>query len=577
MSGSSPTDTNLTVTALTVSLCALILTLGQLLGQYFATADGYRRCQPSVMGLWAKRTRLRWRWSQFRFETLFTTPEISLTPFYIDQDRQKSAVNVTDEKAECISGTPVSRINTMAVSSVITDNSDELACWVPFLESLHKNEQELQEYGCYNYQMSGEQQELVGPVVRFRERSWDFVPPDILRPLAISTVSHIAVMARRLGMSWAAFRPEDGVMRAEGNGQIISSTFMRSHGIILHYKFLGRANPSSRSSFSSTKRGTKSEMHIPRREADMMGFGILPGYDRLGIPTCRIGSIDEVLATMDVLDPTRKASGKLRDIRRLLVGKWDADCTYGFSDLIALAAPMLRLKNSTIIRLPIPTPHHSSITSSREGFVVFYNRLQEYVAERGKTAVVKHVGSPGEKIVAIPEQIGWIMQQYESLKTKYAEWEDEVRANDQANNRDQAFLEEAHTSWDMTTNYFLHLQNRLSYYDLMASHISHAVNYWGEAWEHIRSNKTRNHYGLRALEAEGMHLYFDYLPSIIASLRLKGFNGADELVHEAWFTLMFRAFCWWRCHYFCPGQDQMYGASILPSQYWDSNLPVYIG
>ena len=577
MSGNSPTDTNLTVTALTISLCALLLTLGQLLGQCFATADGYRRCQPSVMGLWAKRTRLRWRWSQFRFETLFTTPEIALIPFSIDQDRQRTVVNLTNEKIECISGSPVSRIHTMAVSSAMTNNSDELACWVPFLESLHENEQELQEHGCYNYGMSEERQELIGPAVRFRERSWDSVPPDILRPLAISTVPHIAVMARRLGMSWVAFRPEDGIMRAEGSGQIISSTFIRSHGIILHYKNVGRAYPSSRSSFSSIKRGTKSEMYIPKREADMMGFGILPGYDRLMIPTCKIGTIDEVFATMDILDPTRKASGKLRDIRRLLVGKWDAECTYGFSDLIALAAPALRLKHSTIIRLPIPTPHYSSITSNREGFVVFYNRLKEYIAERDEIAVTHSVGPPEKKTSAVSKQIRWIMQQYESLKTKYIEWEDEVVANNQVNDRKQAFLKEVHASWDTTTDYFLHLEDRLSYYDLMASHVSHAANYWGEAWERIKSNETRNHYGLRALEAEGMHLYFDYLSSIIASLRLKGFNGADELVHEAWFTLMFRAFCWWRCHYLYPGQDQIYGASILPSQHWDSNLPVYIG
>ena len=71
-------DTTLSVAALVVALVALLTTLGQLLQQYFATADGYRRCQSSVIGPWAKRTRLRWRWSEFRFETLFTTPTISL-------------------------------------------------------------------------------------------------------------------------------------------------------------------------------------------------------------------------------------------------------------------------------------------------------------------------------------------------------------------------------------------------------------------------------------------------------------------------------------------------------------------
>src|SRR5882672_11507092 len=74
-------DTNVAVTALAIALVALITAVGQLLQQYFATADGYRRCQRSVMGDWAKKTRLRWRWREFRFETLYTTPEISLA-FY---------------------------------------------------------------------------------------------------------------------------------------------------------------------------------------------------------------------------------------------------------------------------------------------------------------------------------------------------------------------------------------------------------------------------------------------------------------------------------------------------------------
>jgi hypothetical protein len=71
-------DTNLSASALSIALVALVIALGQLLQQYFATADGYRRCQKSVMGEYARMTRLRWRWREFRFETLYTTPEIFL-------------------------------------------------------------------------------------------------------------------------------------------------------------------------------------------------------------------------------------------------------------------------------------------------------------------------------------------------------------------------------------------------------------------------------------------------------------------------------------------------------------------
>lgn len=111
----------------------------------------------------------------------------------------------------------------------------------------------------------------------------------------------------------------------------------------------------------------------------------------------------------------------------------------------------------------------------------------------------------------------------------------------------------------------------------MASHMSCAVNYWSDAWEHIQSGTTRNDYGLRSVEAEGMHMYFDYVPSIIKNIRQRGFEGTDELVYEAWFVMMLRAFCWWRCHFLGREKDHIYGAKVLPERYWDSKIPVYIG
>ena len=358
-------DTNIALAAIAFAICALLISSGQLLGQYFATAEGYRRCQPSVMGLWAKCTRLRWRWRQFRFETLFTVPEIFVTTFHIDQNQQRITAISTNDKIEHISGSPQSCGSTMIVSAYREEKSTELVCWLAFLGSLHCNEWELQRYGCYTRDSPndnlGVQRQLVGPVVRFREMSWDFMPPDIVRPLAVTTVSDIAIMVRRLGMSWEVFNPEEGTMRAEGNGHGISSTFVRSIGVILQYIPIARIAPYSPKLLSSFVRElSKSELYVPTREADMMGFGILPGYNRLGIPSFKIGTSNEVFATMDILDSTRKASGKLRDIRNLLVDKWDAHATYGFSDIISFAAPMIRRRHSTIIRVPMPAEYCSS-------------------------------------------------------------------------------------------------------------------------------------------------------------------------------------------------------------------------
>ena len=199
-----PIDTNVAVVALAVALVALIVTSGQLLGQYFATADGYRRCQPSVMGPWAKRTRLRWRWSQFRFETLFTIPEIVVAPFGLDRQQRRVGQPPVDAKSEWITGSPNSQEKTMIISSYDDRMRDELVCWLPLLRSLHTHEWELQRLGCY----TGDTSSLprAGPAVRFRERSWDFMSPEIVRPHAITNVSDIAVLARRLGMTWGDFR-----------------------------------------------------------------------------------------------------------------------------------------------------------------------------------------------------------------------------------------------------------------------------------------------------------------------------------------------------------------------------------
>ena len=73
------------------------------------------------------------------------------------------------------------------------------------------------------------------PYVYFRESSWDFQLPDIVRPLATTTVGTIAIIARRMGMKWKNFRPVDGVMRAEGCGQIITATTVRSLGTVTQY------------------------------------------------------------------------------------------------------------------------------------------------------------------------------------------------------------------------------------------------------------------------------------------------------------------------------------------------------
>lgn len=362
MSDNGPSGDTLSIAALAVALVALVVALGQILGQYFATAEGYRRCQASVMGPWARKTRMQWRWSQFRFETFFTTPELVLRDCSWRAPEGSGFILDTRLGSHCSTSSPMDGMSEMTQCS-------EMVCWIPFLLNLHRNELALSRLQCYDRM----DRRLAKPGVICRERSWDFMSPEIVRPFAVTSISDIGVMARRMGMTWTDFRPEDGILRAEGNGHVLSSTLVRSIGMILQYMYVGPPDKDTTLS--------RPNIYIPTTEADKLGFGILPGYKALSIPSFKIGTINDVYATMNILDKSYKASQKIKDVRG-----FESTCTFGFSDLIPLAAPMMRLRGSTVIGLPIPTEYFAGLTCHTEGFVVFYNRLKQYIA--GKNGAV---------------------------------------------------------------------------------------------------------------------------------------------------------------------------------------------
>lgn len=64
--------------ALFVSLVALLVSTLQLSSQLLSTAEGYRRCKKTFIGPWAGQTRRKFLPSEFRFETSYVTPNLSL-------------------------------------------------------------------------------------------------------------------------------------------------------------------------------------------------------------------------------------------------------------------------------------------------------------------------------------------------------------------------------------------------------------------------------------------------------------------------------------------------------------------
>ncbi len=294
--------------ALVISLVALIVALLQVIQQYTATADGFRRCQASVMGDWAALTKRRFRMSELRFETVFAVPVIFLknstretAPFH------GRAIITIDGTAESIRGTLMSHavdasppssepapgettaIETAAPNFVrrplaslwkmnnrikpsskrqsefgamSTDN--DLVSWNHLLATL-----QLSERTFANHINSGFKPDLE-PAIQISNRSWDFVPPEVVRPYAVTTAGDIAIIVQRLGMSWKKFNPGEGLLRAEGNNCLITSTVVRSLGILI--------------SFSSDSHLIKDyEVHknyyVPSWHASMLGFGLVPRGD----------------------------------------------------------------------------------------------------------------------------------------------------------------------------------------------------------------------------------------------------------------------------------------------------------
>lgn len=303
--------------ALVVALVALFTTMSQVLAQLFATADGYRRCQESVMGPWATLTRRRFRWSEMRFETRYTTPRFGLfktvlgdMSSYPVEDSGTGAISFhrvlpTRENHYRLDGSYRSIHATfIGQASRKYSVSTEQVSWVMFLEALHCNSR-------FTYRGLGEFQTDMGDQpfsmydVTIEERSWDFMPAEVIRPLAVVSVSDIAIIARRLGMKWRQFDLVDSNLRAEGNGYTITSTLVRSVGIVLEIT-VDQDLPFKYNSNNDLDITLLNELYIPSEIADKLTFGIVTGLRELDIPDYKLGTLEEIITLLqNEVDPTK--------------------------------------------------------------------------------------------------------------------------------------------------------------------------------------------------------------------------------------------------------------------------------
>ncbi|TVY50192.1 hypothetical protein LCER1_G007534 [Lachnellula cervina] len=528
-------DVSIAATALAIALVAFVTALGQLLQQYFATADGYRRCQRSVMGEWATRTRLRWRWREFRFETLYTTPEIFMTS--TGPDRPDQVLIEGEANSRAVTLAPYPRTSPQG-----TRNINETVCWVTFLHQLHM-------LGARNGLCDTPGISL--PALCFQERSWDFQLPDVVRPLAVCTVSDIAIMARRLGMRWKDFRPYDGSLKAEGHFHVMTSTNVRSLGILLQYSYTRNEiwRPALRSGLLRGYTKQKEERYIPSTGADLFGFGFISGNAGIHIPRFTIGTQDEIVTSLGLLDETGKSAIHIREILHRYPGFYPPT-----GDLVAMTMEMVRLRGRSHVQVPAPSGNMHGFSTSPKGRQAFRLCLEQFVTEGNNK---------------FGPQTAVVLSACKHLSETWKEWEterfDSAEAPDISDRLMPAYLDAVHEQFDNLKQWII-IQKGPIYRNVLGAHIRRAIIYKDNDKAVFANWKTLN----PNYEAD-VKEYFRLWPYILTDLPSGEYEDYDEkALCDIWIVMLFRACCWGACHFFVPGER-------VPSEYYGSQLPVYIG
>ena len=71
--------------------------------------------------------------------------------------------------------------------------------------------------------------------IRHLTRSWDLMPPDVVRPLASTTLGTLVAIAHRIGMTWVDWSPRGRKLQAEGMGQNFMTTHFRGLRLVVDF------------------------------------------------------------------------------------------------------------------------------------------------------------------------------------------------------------------------------------------------------------------------------------------------------------------------------------------------------
>lgn len=575
-------EINLSVVALIVSLVALVISSGQFAQQIFGTADGYRRCQDSVIGPWSRKTRLVWRWTQFRFETKFTTPEIVLHTRTSNENDYKLNHLSSSHKRQATGDVielgheylPHELRETFEPTKKYAEYSrnGDTVTWISFLRQLYLLQSSKHDFYDFHEAHRPQSDSRIGVI--YRERTWDLMPPDMTLPVASSRLGTLIVLALRLGMTWENLDVGEGILRATGNGHTLIATTIRGLGITFQYSFNPDAEIKQTTSSSEHIWGVRdSNRFIPSRTTDLMACGFMPGNSRFGIPTIPLTGQTSaetgrlLTSALSYIGVPRSSIGQLTKTDELDTVRENGGgsiIAFAINDMIALLSDFQPLRNSSCTRTIWPM--QTDVALSAFLFYESRERLLQLLRERPAVA------APGQNhLKEVETQMSKIEQKYSD--DFYCRW-DKAIANDPIAPPHVKFefiadLREIH---DWTTAYFDSVQKTLglAYKTLVGAHIVLATQASATAFD---ETETANDYWTVT-----PNRYVDELPALIERLQpvLQAQNsekdqvGIEQAIEEAWWTLMLRGLAW-RMSIYVSHEE-----TVIPSKLYYDQTPVYI-
>lgn len=188
--------------SLFLSLAAFIasfaISLLQVLQQYAATAEGYRICQEAILGPWTKYKDRKFRFRELRYETRYSTPSIELGAFwdgkyYLYKNHRALVGGESDLLVK--------------LDDLEKPKNKEWVGWLQFLEELNTLHSKViadlcvaaKDFQCIETNSNPDADSdpdrvleylaMKGPYLGFpsfvpEEHSWDFMPAEVLKPLA---------------------------------------------------------------------------------------------------------------------------------------------------------------------------------------------------------------------------------------------------------------------------------------------------------------------------------------------------------------------------------------------------------